>query len=121
MEFIFVQNRVLETVMSLESSISAENNRVIRSTSPNQICEFASFFFFCNLFIFIFILLQKVTILKILDLQCLNHLTEKGNNNTHKTLLGMTYLKKKSTYKTYLQGLFLHHGYNTHTRRTKIL
>ena len=34
-------------------------------------------FFFCNLFIFIFILLQKVTILKILDLQCLNHLTER--------------------------------------------
>ena len=35
------------------------------------------FVFFCNLFIFILILLQKVTILKILDLQCLNHLTEK--------------------------------------------
>jgi len=50
--------------------------------------------FFCNLFIFIFILLQKVTILKILDLRGLNHLTEKGNNNTYKTLLGMTYLKK---------------------------
>ena len=39
--------------------------------------ESQCYFFFCNLFIFILILLQKVTILKILDLQCLNHLTEK--------------------------------------------
>ena len=49
---------------------------------------------------------------------------EKGNNNTYKTLLGMTYLKKKRKRKktrdtlltiSYLQGLF----YTTDTIHTR--
>ena len=63
-------------------------------------------------------MLQKVTILKILDLQCLDHLTEKGNNNTYKTLPGMTYI--------YLQDLLTRTFFTpriqyTHEKSKKII